>query len=259
LVTINGGNGNRIFRSQNNFETWTDLGKITRDNTIDFGESYQYGYFVPGTYTIMDEDENGNTIVDVSENTLYTWESTQIVSGKTITYNNLTAEFEDTFLSDPERQLCIRFNPKVSSFKNTILESKTDTLGGTYPHFFRNGSVKYKEIPLSGLISYLVDNEELFMSKKQLGIETPSINLTANNIAAERRFKLEVLEWLTNGQPKLFRSPTEGNYVVRLMNVSLSPDDKLGRMLHTFSATGYEVAELNNETLPNYVLGGSAE
>ena len=30
-------------------------------------------------------------------------------------------DFEDTFLSDGERQLCIRFNPKVSSMKNTIL------------------------------------------------------------------------------------------------------------------------------------------
>jgi hypothetical protein len=45
---------------------------------------------------------------------------------------------------------------------------------------------------------------------------------------------LEVLEWLNNGEAKIFRSPTEGNYIVRLMNVSLTPNDTLGRMLHTF-------------------------
>jgi hypothetical protein len=46
-------------------------------------------------------------------------------------------------------------------------------------------------------------------------------NLTSYNITAERIFKLAVLEWLNNGKPKLFRSPTEGNYIVRLLNVSL--------------------------------------
>jgi hypothetical protein len=67
------------------------------------------------------------------------------------------------FLSDGKRQLRIKFNPKVSSFKNTILESKTDTIGGKYPFFFRNGNVNYKEFPISGLISMLMDEEEEFM------------------------------------------------------------------------------------------------
>ena len=33
-------------------------------------------------------------------------------------------DFEDAFLYDGERQLKIRFNPKVSSFKTTVLDSK---------------------------------------------------------------------------------------------------------------------------------------
>jgi hypothetical protein len=68
----------------------------------------------------------------------------------------------------------------------------------------------------------------------------------------ERNFKLEVLEWLTNGKPKLFRSPTEGNYIVRLMNVSLSPMDQLGRMIHSFNCTAYEIAENNYNNLSKY-------
>jgi hypothetical protein len=67
------------------------------------------------------------------------------------------------FLSDGERQLKIKFNPKVTSFKNTLLESKMDTLGGKYPFFFRNGNVSYKEFPISGLISMQMDENETFM------------------------------------------------------------------------------------------------
>jgi hypothetical protein len=67
------------------------------------------------------------------------------------------------FLSDGERQLRIRFNPKVTSIKNTLLESKMDTIGSKYPFFFRNGNVKYKEFPISGLISMLMDEHEEFI------------------------------------------------------------------------------------------------
>ena len=75
-----------------------------------------------------------------------------------------------------------------------------------------------------------------------------SFDLTAQNISLEREFKLSVLEWLTNGKPKLFKSPTEGNYLVRLMNVNLSPSDQVGRMLHTFTSTAYEIADNNYQS-----------
>jgi hypothetical protein len=36
-------------------------------------------------------------------------------------------------------------------------------MGGQYPFIFRNGSVNYKEFSISGLLSYLSDEKELFM------------------------------------------------------------------------------------------------
>jgi hypothetical protein len=38
------------------------------------------------------------------------------------------------------------------------------------------------------------------------------------------------------------------------MNISLSPEDKLGRMIYSFSATAYEVDEINYETLLKHKL-----
>jgi hypothetical protein len=76
--------------------------------------------------------------------------------------------------------------------------------------------------------------------------------LSADNYRKERQFKLEALAWLTNGKPKLFRSAAEGNYIVRLMNVSLSPNDTLGRMLHTFNCTAYEIADCTFDNLRAY-------
>jgi len=50
-------------------------------------------------------------------------------------------------------------------------------------------------------------------------------NLTNENILGERLFKQKVLDFLNSPKPKLFRSPVEGNHIVNLMNVSLTPND----------------------------------
>lgn len=195
---------------------------LWRDFTIEQGVTY--------IYSIQQYNDNG----------LY---SERLLSEK------ITADFEDSFLFDGERQLKIRFNPKISSFKTDILESKVDTLGGKHPFIFRNGHVSYKEFPISGLISYQMDEANFFISEESLELSEKTTNLTRNNIYSERNFKLAVLDWLNNGKPKVFRSPTEGNYIVRLMNINLSPNDSLGRMLHTFNCNAYEIAEYTYENL----------
>ena len=170
---------------------------------------------------------------------------------------SIVADFEDIFLTDCEivggertiRQLRVKYNPKISSFKTVVQETKTDTIGGKYPFFFRNGQIGYKEIPISGLLETGIDEQGAFAAA--LGDESQRRGETAarqsvektNIIARERRFKLAVEEWLRNGKAKLFRSGPEGSYIIRLMNVSLSPNDTLGRRLHTFSSTGYEIQD----------------
>lgn len=250
--------------SKDNFATWYDLMKFTlagsdirlpneffKDFSVEQGISYKYAlqrYNDSGFYT-------SRLLFSAPED---------------ITEKVVVADFEDMFLYDGDRQLKVRFNPKVSSFKSTVLESKMDTIGGKHPFIFRNGNVKYKEFAVSGLISYLADMDELFMSDAELGLSqqdmhrhsTPSeaewsyrargTQVDTINMAAERNFKLEALEWLTNGKPKLFRSPGEGNYIVRLLNVSLSPNDTVARMLHTFSSTAYEIADCTFENLIKY-------
>jgi hypothetical protein len=79
-------------------------------------------------------------------------------------HSPIYSDFEDAFLTDGERQLKIRFNPKISSFKSNRLEAKLDTIGGKYPFIFRNGRANYKEFPVSGLLSLISDPNERFLS-----------------------------------------------------------------------------------------------
>lgn len=268
--------------SKNNFNSWdevyrfaylnTPLSKkspklLWEDCTVEQGEEYLYA--------------------------LQAYNSRNLYSNRLNAQNGkIKVDFVDAFLYDGKRQLKIQFNPKISNFKNNILETKMDTLGSKYPFIFRNGYVHYKEFQISGMISLLSDESDKFMgcnickyrktcvlSSNNVRCEkydkdeevnainkrlsTPSIasvkdslktDLSAENIYNERQFKLTVLEWLNNGKAKIFRSPTEGNYIVRLMNVSLTPNDTLGRMLHSFQCTAYEIADWNFKNLVNAKL-----
>lgn len=237
------------------------------------------------------DDKEWNTLTtfemtELSDISIFSWKDWSVEQGVIYTYairqtangqhserlksSPIQIEFEHMFLSDGERQLKIAFNPKVSSIKDTILENKVDTIGSKYPFFFRNDIVRYKELPISGLISYLSDDNELFLTNKELNLDENvdslikynnnenmklrTTNLYNYNFSAERKFKLAVMDWLNNGKPKLFRSPAEGNYIVRIMNTSLSPNEQVGRMLHTFSSTAYEIMDYNIVNLQKYNL-----
>lgn len=175
------------------------------------------------------------------------------------------AQWDGIILSDAHGKiLTIQYNPQVSSFKTTILEQKQETLGNKYPFFVRNGDCYYKEIPLSGLISYEADPSNKFqatgMSQHNASTIRTRTQMYQGNwndtdeFYLERNYKRQVEEWLNNGEPKLLRTAAEGSFIVRLMNVSLSPMQQLGRKLHTFSATAYEIADYNFTNLQKYGL-----
>lgn len=240
--------------SKSNFNTWDEVYKFSYLNTVLSQEKP----------TRIWED----CTVEQGEEYLY---AIQAFNSRNLYSNRLDAkngklkiDFLDAFLYDGKRQLKIQFNPKVSNLKNNILETKMETIGSKYPFIFRNGHVHYKEFSISGLLSLLSDDSGKFANTivatavEDNRLTTPALsaeyselqtNVSANNIYKERQFKLDVLEWLNNGEPKIFRSPTEGNYIVRLMNVSLSPIDTLSRMLHSFQCTAYEIAEWNFKNL----------
>lgn len=186
-------------------------------------------------------------------------------SGKLFYQNEKTInDFYGAYLIDVTtgKQLNISLNNKISSFKRNLLETKTDTLGGVYPRFYKNANTKYKEFPISGTISYqsLLLFENKFNPLDQYDIDikygvrgnqrplnsTNLTNLEGKNIYSEYEFRKDVLDFLQNTNKFLYKSPTEGNIVVKLMNVSLTPNQQLGRMIYDFTCTAYEVQDLQS-------------
>ena len=241
-----------------------------------------------------------------------------VIDNKEIIFTNIQNYFEDMYLFDKNTIFKIKYNPKVTSFKQIVQEQKIETIGSTYPFICRNGNLKYHEFSLGGLISYIPTveynetytrdeyktftgglkeaynnlvqilddgkdsgtfkikfknneggtntfiedgyslvktiSESEFITQQKKPEAVYSTNLTDENISRELNYKKEVLNWLNNGKPKVFKSPKEGTYIVRLMNISLSPEDNLGRMLHSFTCTATEIADCNMKNLKKYEL-----
>lgn len=121
------------------------------------------------------------------------------------------------------------------------------TINDNYPNANDTMSERFESKYLDGQSANAVaantkasyqDNE--FEAEDSFDITT---DINGDNIYIERVFREKVEEFLNDFTYKLYKSPTEGNITIGLMNVTLSPVSSLGRMLYSFSATAYEVAD----------------
>ena len=77
---------------------------------------------------------------------------------------------------------------------------------------------------------------------------------THSDVVYERAFREAVMDFLYSGEVMLFRSPTEGNYLIRSMDLSFSPDTTLGRRLWSFSGTAYEIDSCSIDNYDTYKI-----
>lgn len=262
--------------NKTNFSEWEDVHLFSilsnvnwsyswDDYLVEPGVVYKYGFQIYRKYN--NEEARGEM-------------------GKSQTSVNVVL-FDDIFLLDGKRQLRIKYDPNISSFKQNILEARVETIGSKYPWIKRNSNVNYKTFPISGLITYnmdtYLDDYPWKMTRNENGYYIPQndervfepsfydmreydeINKTGNleitqykeviknnanqnidlEFFLEKKFRDEVMKFLQDGKVKVFKSETEGNMLIRLMDISFTPNKTLGRRIYSFSATAYEIDDYN--------------
>ena len=182
--------------------------------------------------------------------------------GTAIYSNQVIMILNYSYLTTAERQLKIKFDTNIGSFQKVVMDSTTTTIGSKYPFVKRNAEVYYSQFPIGGLISLNMDLDGLFYSRAELlgnsnisdynnyNAENNINNM--NDIVYERAFRDKVLEFLNDDTVKLFRSPTEGNILVKITGVTLTPNTTLGRMIYSFSGTAAEIADNNIKNYEKY-------
>lgn len=167
-----------------------------------------------------------------------------------IEHEPIKREYAYSFLlGENNKQLRLIFANTVGSIKTNVGDSKLDTIGGQFPIINRNGNMKYKSFPLGGMISFNMDHDDLFTNLmdiyqyEEIAAMYKQGHDNMYDYTRERDFREKVLQFLQDGKPKLFKSPTEGNIIVRLMDVNTTPNQTLSRLVSSFTSTAYEIAE----------------
>lgn len=233
--------------SKSNFKIWEDIANYTIENgtlniefddfTIESGVFYQY--------SVQIRDNRGRR-------------SRSIIS------DQLMGQFEDAFLTEKggnlkdALQLKIKYNMNISNSVVNVGQAKTDTIGSKYPYIRRNGNMYYHSFPFSFLIAVEEDDNHLFAKEDELRDNVTSMYAEAYNYADQggkklvvengqydytyqREFRRKVESFLYNNKVKLFRSATEGNMLIKLMSITLTPNQDLDRLLYSVDATAYEI------------------
>lgn len=208
--------------------------------------------------------------------------------------SEIFCDFEDIrFEGNAQNRYKLKHDATVSNFQYTVMESKTDTLGGKYPFIRRNGDTYYRQFSISGLITHFNENDypDEYMAENILHTasnsdgEQPLENYfdrrvrervaKNNNILKnkydeyyyndfrlngytdyllEREYRDDVTTFFYEDKIRLFRSPTEGNILIKLMNVSLTPNEQIKRRVSTIQCTAYEIDDFSVEKCIEYKI-----
>lgn len=179
--------------------------------------------------------------------------------------------YEDMFLNSIGRQLKLRFDSHITSYKKVVTENKIETLGSTYPIIRRNSATNYRQFSITGLISYFSDDGEIFLTEDNIYLAEDKKDEGGSSITdkyyefnsengitpytdyiKEREFREKVINFLCSDKVFLLRTITEGLTLVRLMDINFTPKQELNNYIYTFTATAVEIAECNPENYYKY-------
>lgn len=222
--------------------------------------------------TIIPNSSLPITILEIKDYTVEpgVWYKYQInkIANNTVTAAAVTSPHmvnaQDVFLSANNQQLRIRYNTQINNFSIKTSESLIETIGSPFPFIKRNSNIYYKTFSLSGLITCFMDEENQLFNVSEDKIysfienqyqnykDKNKLSTSHRNYIYEKDFRNAVIHFLYKDDVKLFRSLTEGNMLVKLMNISLTPNNSLGRLIYEFSCTVYEIDKATYENYKKY-------
>ena len=260
--------------SYSNFQLWDELFKVTvpAGTTITLSDiTTEYGIWYEYDLQAIEDDLRGELSIQPSE------------------LQPIIMDCDNIFVANSDGQLSLTYNGQVTQFKKHVQETSTETLGSKYPYVRRNALVDYRSFSLNATISYndnnetfltAVDNafdplgeynyhlaevninrgfktrEELFPYegiRNQYDIYNENQRITPyNDIILERRFREEAMDFLNSGRVFLFKSPAEGNILVRIINFSFSPKTEINNLVYDVSCECIEVAPCTVENFKKY-------
>ncbi len=238
---------------------WQEVTRITNGS---IQEAYLYDYFV----------ENGN---------YYRYALQPITmdgkKGPITEYFDTVSTLEGFWLlGQDDMQFSFIYDGKIASFTHNQPKATIETLTGRYPYVVRAADLDYRTFTFSGKLTYEQDVHKLLTAGSYSQAISPDPTIPVNfveiaygneallnfkndlerdnSMVVQRIWRNKILEWLKDGKPKILKSEAEGNILVSISNVTVTPIVTLYGLVADFSCTMTEIGDVKENTLKKYDL-----
>jgi len=237
--------------------------EVTRIKNGAINKAYLYDYFV----------ENGN---------YYRYALQPItadgVKGPITDYFDTVATFEGMWmLGEKDKQFSFIYDGRIDSFTHNQPRTTIETINGKYPFVVSSSELDYRTFNFSGKLTHEQDVHELLIRNNYSEAISPDSTIPINfvelsygdegllnkktdigeleeSMVMQRIWRTKVLEWLKDGKPKILKSEAEGNILVSVSNVTVTPIQTLYGFVADFQCQMTEIGALSERTLKRYDL-----
>lgn len=237
--------------------------EVTRLKSSSVQEAVLYDYFI----------ENGN---------YYRYALQPILANTTkgaITgfYDTVTTFDGFWLLGEEDTQFSFIYNGKIGEINYVKPRDIVQTIAGEYPYFVTSSELNYRTYTFSGTLTTEQDVHKILTSDNYSVAISPDptvpisyveikygdeSNLNMKNdleegqkgMVMQRIWRNKIVKWLNDGKPKILKSEAQGNMLVMLTDVRVTPNETTFGLISDFSCTVTEIGSLTEKALQKYSL-----
>ena len=179
-------------------------------------------------------------------------------------------------LGEKDKQFSFIYDGKVNTISHNTSHSVIETLTGKYPYIVSSSELDYRTFQFSGKLTYEQDVHKLLTSSTYSEAISPDTTIPINfveikygdeaklnckndlerenSMVVQRIWRNKILEWMKDGKPKILKSEAEGNILVSISNVQVTPIVTLYGLVAEFTCTMTEIGNIRESTLKKYDL-----
>lgn len=237
--------------------------EVTRIKSSSVQEAVLYDYFI----------ENGN---------YYRYALQPILAngmkGAITSFFDVVTTFDGFWLlGEKDEQFSFIYNGKIGEINHVKPRDMVQTIGGEYPYFVTSSELNYRQYTFSGTLTSHQDVLGILASKHYSTAISPNptvpvsyvelkygdeskLNLKndleegQNGMVMQRLWRNKIVKWLNDGKPKILKSEAQGNMLVMLTDIKVTPNETTFGLISDFSCTVTEIGGLDEKALQKYML-----
>lgn len=193
-------------------------------------------------------------------------------------YYDAVATFDGFWiLGEEDMQFSFIYNGKIDSINHIKPRDIVQTIAGQYPYIIRSSELDYRTFNFSGTLTYHQDVQKNFTSDNYSVAISPDpsapvsfvetkygdemllnckndLEEVQDGMVMQRLWRNKVLKWLNDGKPKILKSEAQGNLLVFIDEVKMTPNETTFGLIADFSCRMTEIGSLSEKTLQKFKL-----